>query len=66
MDWLSLATSKKIQKKLWYKWMLVVTELFDFAVNDFDAMNSARCSRTLVVTELVVSGKQCTLNAGSM
>ena len=40
--------------------MLVVTELFNNAVNDFDAKESARCSRVLFVTELVVSGTQCT------
>ena len=39
-----------------YKWVLIVAELFNIAVNDFDAKD-----RMLVVTELVVSGVQCTL-----
>ena len=38
-----------------YKRLLVVTELFNIAVNDFDAQKSARYSRVLLVTELVVS-----------
>ena len=38
--------------------MLVVTELFNMAVNDFDAKQSARYSRVLAVTELVLSGTQ--------
>ena len=42
-----------------YKWVLLVTELFNMAVNDFDAKQSARYSRVLVVTELVLSGTQC-------
>ena len=42
-----------------YKWVLVVTELFNMAVNDFDAKQSARYSRVLVVNELVLSGTQC-------
>ena len=42
-----------------YKWVLVVTELFNMAVNDFDAKKSARYSRVLAVTELVLSGTQC-------
>ena len=37
--------------------MLIVTELFDLAVDDFDAKKAAPCS--LVVTELIVSGTQC-------
>ena len=44
-----------------YKWVLVVTKLFNIAVNDFDAKQSARYSRVLVVTELVLSGTQCNL-----
>ena len=43
-----------------YKWVLVVTKLFNMAVNDFDAKQSARYSRVLAVTELVLSGTQCT------
>ena len=40
-----------------YKWVLVVTKLFNMVVNDFfDAKQSARYSRVLVVTELVLSG----------
>ena len=38
----------------------VVTEFFNIKVNDFDAKKSARCSRVIVETELVVSGTQCT------
>ena len=38
-----------------YKRLLVVTELFNIAVNDFDAQKSAHYSRVLLVTELVVS-----------
>ena len=33
-----------------YKWVLIVTELFNMAVNDFDAKQSARYSRVLAVT----------------
>ena len=49
-----------MQKKLLviYKWVIIVTELFNVAVNYFDAKKSASCSRVLVVTELVVSGTQ--------
>ena len=39
--------------------LLVGTELFNIAINDFDAKKSTRCRRVLVVTELVVSGTQC-------
>ena len=39
--------------------VLVVTELFYIAVNDFGARKSTRCRRVLVATELVVSGTQC-------
>ena len=42
-----------------YKWVLVVTKLFNTAGNHFDAKQSARYSRVLVVTELVLSGTQC-------
>ena len=42
-----------------YKWVLVVTKLFNIVINDFDAKQSARYSRVLVVTELVLSGTQC-------
>ena len=41
-----------------YKWMLVVTELFNIAVNQFDAKKSSRT--VFVVTKLVVSEIQCT------
>ena len=44
-----------------YKWVHVVTKLFNMAVNDFDAKESARYSRVLAVTELVLSGTQCTI-----
>ena len=39
--------------------MLVVTELFNIAVNGLDAKKSARCRNAFVVAELVVSGTQC-------
>ena len=39
--------------------MFIVTELFNIEVNYFNAKKSARCSRVLVVSELVVSGTQC-------
>ena len=39
--------------------MLVVTELFNITINDFDAKKSTCCSRVLVVTELIESGTQC-------
>ena len=45
-----------------YKWVLVVTELFNMAVSDFDAKQSACYSRMFFVTELVLSGTQCRLN----
>ena len=45
-----------------YKWVLIVTELLNTAVNNFDAKKSAHCSQVLVVTELVVSGTQCNQN----
>ena len=35
--------------------MLVVTEFFNIAVNEYGAKKSARYSRVLVVTELVIS-----------
>ena len=38
--------------------MFVLTELFNIAVNDFEAKKSAGYSRVLV-TEFVVSGTQC-------
>ena len=48
-----------MQKKLRYKWVLVVAELFNIAVNDLDAEKSARYNWVLIVTELVVSGTRC-------
>ena len=41
------------------KWVFIVTELFNIAVNDFNAKKSAHYSRVLVVTELVESRTQC-------
>ena len=50
-----------MQKKLLViKWVLVVTKLFNIAVNHFDAPKSARYSRILV------SGIQCTIDLPSM
>ena len=40
------------------KWMLIVTGLFNIAVNDFDAKECAGYNCMVVVTELVVSGTQ--------
>ena len=34
-----------MQKPAHYKWVLVVTELFNIAVNDSDAKKSAHCNR---------------------
>ena len=41
--------------------VLVVTELFNVAVIEFDAKESAHSRRMLVVTELVISGTQYVL-----
>ena len=41
--------------------MLVVAELSNIAINDFDVKETVRCWRLHVVTELVVSGAQCTV-----
>ena len=41
--------------------MLIVSELFNAAVNDLNAKKSVRYSRVLIVTELTVSGTQCIL-----
>ena len=54
LHWVTLTTSKKMQKKL-----LFVTKSFRIAVNDFDAMKSAYCSWVLVLTELFVGETQC-------
>ena len=40
----------------------VVTELIDIAINDFVAKKFAHRIRLLVVTELLVSGTQCTVD----
>ena len=42
------------------KWVFVVMELFNSAVNDFDTKKSARYSWVLVVTELVASETEST------
>ena len=42
-----------------YRWVLIVTELFNMAVNDSGAEKSAPFSRMLVVTKVVVSETQC-------
>ena len=44
--------------------VLVVTELFNIVVRDFDAKKTSRCNRVLVVTELITSGTQCILGVG--
>ena len=53
-----LQRQKDAKETARYKWMLVVTELFNIAVNQFDAKKSSRT--VFVVTELVVSEIQCT------
>ena len=50
---------KRCKETVRYKWVLVVTEPINIAVNYFDIKKSARCSRVLVVTELVVSSTRC-------
>ena len=42
--------------------LLVVTELPDKGINDLVAKKFAHRIRSLVVSELIVSGIQCTLN----
>ena len=42
-----------------YKWVLVVTELFNIAVNYIHAKKSVCHCWVLVVAKLVVSGTQC-------
>ena len=39
--------------------VLMVAELFNIAVNDFDTKKSTCCKQVFVVSELVVSGTQC-------
>ena len=56
VHWVSFTASKKMQKK-----PLGVTELPDIAINDFVAKKFAHRIRLLVVTELLVSGTQCTV-----
>ena len=55
----SLQRVKDAKETACYKWVLVVTELLNIAVNDFDAKKSARYSWVRVVTGLVVGGTQC-------
>ena len=50
---------KDARKTAHYKWVLVVTELFNIAINDFDIKKSSRYSQMFVVAELVTSGTQC-------
>ena len=50
---------KRCKRNCSFKWVLTATELFNIAVNLFDAKKSARYSLVLVVTELVVSGTHC-------
>ena len=42
--------------------LLVVTELFNIAVNDFDTKKFTHWKWVLVVTELVINRAQCTSN----
>ena len=46
--------------------VLVKTELFNVAVNEFDARESACCRRVIVETEFVVSGTQCSVGMGRL
>ena len=50
---LNLAQNEEIDenKAAHCKWVLVVTELFDIAGNDFDTKELALCSWVLVITE---------------
>ena len=57
LHWAWLTTSEKIQK-----WVLVVSEFFAFAVNDFDAKKFVINNEVLFVTELIVGGTQCRFN----
>ena len=41
------------------KWVLISTELYDMAVNDFDARKSARYHRMFVMTKLAACGTKC-------
>ena len=50
---------KDAKETVHYKWVLVVTNFLNIAVNYFDAKKSVRCSRVLILTEFVVSGTQC-------
>ena len=45
--------------KILFILMLVVTELFNIAVNDSDTKKADHYRRVLVITKLVVSGTQC-------
>ena len=44
--------------------VLIVTELFNIAVNEYCTRKSACYSRVFVVIEFVISGTQCTVNIG--
>ena len=45
---------------------LVITELLNIPINDFDAKESTRCRQVLTVTELVVSKTQCNWRKNSL
>ena len=49
------------KETLRYRSLLVETKLFDIDANNFDAKESARCSRVLVITKLIASGTQCNI-----
>ena len=51
-----LTTSKETAR---CRWVLVGTELFNTALNEYGAKKSAGYGRVLVVTELVTIGTQC-------
>ena len=41
------------------EWVLIVTKLFNLAVNDFDAKRLTFYSKVLIIAELIFSGTQC-------
>ena len=54
IHWVPVTMTKKVQKKLLISnWVLVVTKLFNIAVNDIHAEKSVCYSQVLIVTTLV-------------
>ena len=48
-------------KKLGSKRVLVITKLFNIAVNDFDTKKYARCSRTFIIAVTYFGAKKWTV-----